>query len=128
MKTIVLIYMIRKRGNIIFTVKIAHFTGKIKDEKHYQYFKLLKGDKKMLTTKIIKDELLKDENIEIEINHYGGLEIYHNGVYTDMIITDGESFNDEIATVTFNNGKNELSIALPILDDIIGSLYNRIDY
>jgi len=82
----------------------------------------------MLTTNFIKEELLKDENIEIEINHYGGLEIYHNGVYTDMIITDGESFNDEIATVTFNNGKNELSIPLPILDDIIGSLYNRIDY
>lgn len=82
----------------------------------------------MLTTKIIKDELLKDENIEIEINHYGGIEIYHNGVYTDMIITDGENLNDEITTVIFNNGKNELSLPLPTLNDIIGSLYNRIDY
>ena len=82
----------------------------------------------MLTTKIIKDELLKDENIEIEINHYGGLEVYHNDIYTDMIITDGESFNDEIATVTFNNGKNELCLPLPTLNDIISGLYNRIDY
>ena len=82
----------------------------------------------MLTTKIIKDELLKDENIEIEINHYDGIEIYHNGVYTDMLITDGENLNDEISTVTFNNGKNELSLPLPILDEIIGNLYNRIDY
>ena len=82
----------------------------------------------MLTTKIIKDELLKDENIEIEINHYGGLEIYHNGIYTDMLITDGESFNDGIATATFNNGKNELSLPLPTLNDIISGLYNRIDY
>lgn len=82
----------------------------------------------MLTTKIIIDELLKDENIEIEINHYGGLEIYHNDIYTDMIITDGVNFNDEITTVIFNNGKNELSLPLPTLNDIIGSLYNRIDY
>ena len=82
----------------------------------------------MLTTNFIIEEILKDENIEIEINHYDGIEIYHNGVYTDMIITDGESFNDGIATVTFNNGKNELSLPLPILDEIIGNLYNRIDY
>ena len=82
----------------------------------------------MLTTKNIIDELLKDENIEIEINHYGGLEVYHNGVYTDMIITDGENFTDEVATVIFNNGKNELQISLPILDEVISDLYNRIDY
>lgn len=82
----------------------------------------------MLTTDFIKNELLKDENIEIDINHYGGLEVYHNDIYTDMIITDGENFNDEITTVTFNNGKNELSLPLPILDEIIGNLYNRIDY
>ena len=53
----------------------------------------------MLTTDFIKNELLKDENIEIEINHYGGLEVYHNDIYTE-----------------------------PILDEIIGNLYNRIDY
>lgn len=82
----------------------------------------------MLTTDFIKNELLKDENIEIEINHYGGLEVYHNGVYTDMLITDGEDLTDEITTVIFNNGKNELSLPLPTLNDIIGSLYNRIDY
>lgn len=82
----------------------------------------------MLTTKIIKDELLKDENIEIEINHYGGLEVYHNDIYTDMIITDGENLTDEITTVILNNGKNELQLSLPILDEIIGNLYNRIDY
>ena len=82
----------------------------------------------MLTTDFIIEELLKDENIEIEINHYGGLEVYHNGVYTDMLITDGEDLTDEITTVIFNNGKNELSLPLPTLNDIIGSLYNRIDY
>lgn len=82
----------------------------------------------MLTTDFIKNELLKDENIEIKINHYGGLEVYHNDIYTDMIITDGEDLTDEITTVIFNNGKNELSLPLPILDEIIGNLYNRIDY
>lgn len=82
----------------------------------------------MLTTELIKNELLKDENIEIEINHYGGLEIYHNDIYIDMLITDGEDLTDEITTVIFNNGKNELSLPLPILDEIIGNLYNRIDY
>lgn len=82
----------------------------------------------MLTTKIIKEELLKDENIEIEINHYGGIEIYHNGVYTDMLLTDGENLSDEVTTVIFNNGKNELQLPLPILDEVIGNLYNRIDY
>lgn len=82
----------------------------------------------MLTTKIIIDELLKDENIEIEMNHYDGMEIYHNDIYTDMIITDGGNLTDEITTVIFNNGKNELQLSLPILDEIIGNLYNRIDY
>ena len=82
----------------------------------------------MLTTNFIIEELLKDENIEIEINHYGGLEVYHNDIYTDMLITDGEDLTDEITTVIFNNGKNELSLPLPILDEIIGNLYNRIDY
>lgn len=83
---------------------------------------------KMLTTNFIIKELLKDENIEIDINHYGGLEVYHNGVYTDMLITDGESFNNEIATAILNNGKNELQLSLPTLNDIISNLYNRIDY
>lgn len=82
----------------------------------------------MLTTQTIKEELLKDENIDIEINHYGGMEIYHNDIYTDMLITDGESLTDEITTVIFNNGKNELCLPLPIIDEIIGNLYNRIDY
>lgn len=82
----------------------------------------------MLTTDFIIEELLKDENIEIEINHYGGLEVYHNGVYTDMLITDGENLTDEVTTAILNNGKNELQLSLPTLNDIIGSLYNRIDY
>lgn len=82
----------------------------------------------MMTTKTIQDEILKDESMEIEVNHYGSLEVYHNGVYTDMIITDGENSEDEIATVTFNNGRSELQLSLPILDEVIGTLYYRVNY
>ena len=82
----------------------------------------------MMTTKTIHDEILKDESMEIEVNHYGGLEVYHNGVYTDMIITDGENLEEEVATVTFNNGSNELQLSLPILDEVIGTLYHRVNY
>lgn len=82
----------------------------------------------MLTTKTIQDEILKDASMEIEINHYGGLEVYHNDVYIDMIITDGENLDDAVATVIFNNGRNELQLSLPILDEVIGTLYHRVDY
>lgn len=82
----------------------------------------------MLTTKTIQNEILKDESMEIEINHYDSLEVYHNGIYTDMIITDGENLNDEVATVIFNNGRNELQLSLPILDEVIGNLYQRVDH
>ena len=81
-----------------------------------------------MTTKTIHDEILKDESMEIEVNHYGGLEVYHNGVYTDMIITDGENLEEEVATVTFNNGRSELQLSLPILDEVIGTLYHRVNY
>ena len=81
-----------------------------------------------MTTKTIHDEILKDESMEIEVNHYGGLEVYHNGVYTDMIITDGENLEEEVATVTFNNGRSGLQLSLPILDEVIGTLYHRVNY
>ena len=82
----------------------------------------------MMTTKAIHNEILKDESMEIEVNHYGGLEVYHNGVYTDMIITDAENLEEEVATVTFNNGRSELQLSLPILDEVIGTLYHRVNY
>ena len=82
----------------------------------------------MMTTKAIHNEILKDESMAIEVNHYGGLEVYHNGVYTDMIITDAENLEEEVATVTFNNGRSELQLSLPILDEVIGTLYHRVNY
>lgn len=84
----------------------------------------------MITIEKIQSEILKDENIEIEINYnYGhGLEIYHNGVYTDMLLTNSENLTDEVDTVIFNNGQNKLQLSLPIIDEIIGNLYQRVNY
>lgn len=78
----------------------------------------------MITLEMIKNEILKDESMKVKINtNYAcGLKIYHNGVYTDTILID------EMNTVIFNNNQNELKLYLPIMDEIIGNLYQRINY
>ena len=84
----------------------------------------------MITVKTIENEILKDENMEVEYSNIyeNCLEVYHNSVYTDLILTNAENLTDEIDTVIFNNGNHELQLLLPNMNEIISNLYQRIDY